>query len=82
MTTRVRKWGNSLAVRIARSVAEDFDLEEGSFVEIVSAPSEIVIRPVVKTHHTYTLDELVRGIRKENLHRNTDWGKRRGKEIW
>lgn len=81
MTTQIRKWGNSLAIRIARDVADDFELEEGSFVEIVSAPSEIIVRP---THgaRKYTLDSLVRDIRKENLHKEADWGKPRGKEIW
>lgn len=81
MTTQVRKWGNSLAIRIARDVADDFELEEGSFVEIVSAPSKIIVRP---THgaRKYTLDSLVRDIRKENLHKETDWGKPNGKEIW
>ncbi|MCI0542467.1 AbrB/MazE/SpoVT family DNA-binding domain-containing protein [bacterium] len=81
MTTKIAKWGNSLAVRLSREVAEDFDLEEGSVVEITSDMHEITIRPTKETKK-YEFSDLVRVIRPGNVHKETDWSSPRGKEIW
>lgn len=41
---RVRKWGNSLAVRLPKALVEDFGLEPGDELEVVSAePTRIVL---------------------------------------
>ncbi|SEN48887.1 antitoxin MazE [Lihuaxuella thermophila] len=34
MTTLVRKWGNSLAIRIPSHIAEKFSIEQGSELEV------------------------------------------------
>lgn len=39
----VSKWGNSLAVRLPRSVVDNLDLKSGDRLEIVSATSERVV---------------------------------------
>ncbi|OGF66115.1 MazF family transcriptional regulator [Candidatus Giovannonibacteria bacterium RIFCSPLOWO2_02_FULL_43_11b] len=80
MATKVQKWGNSLAVRLPREVAEKFKLGEGTTVEIKSEDYGIVIKPAKK--QKYTLEELVAGITPENRHEETDWGKPMGREIW
>ncbi len=81
MTTKIAKWGNSLAVRLSREVAEGFDLEEGSIVEVFSNLHEITIRPAKETK-VYALSDLLKDIRPGNIHRETTWGRPRGKEIW
>ncbi len=80
MTTTVQKWGNSLAVRLPREMAEKFKLGEGTKVEIKPEGQGIVIKPAKK--NKYTLEELVAGITPENRHEETDWGKPMGREIW
>jgi len=80
MPTKVQKWGNSLAVRLPREMAEKFELGEGSPVVIRPERRGIVIKPAKK--QKYTLEELVAGITPENRHEETDWGKPMGREIW
>ena len=79
MTTQVAKWGNSLALRLPKSVAVEADIADGDTVDVVVEDGAIVIRPAGKR---YSLDELVQGITSKNRHRGTDWGKPVGREVW
>ena len=80
MTTKVQKWGNSLAVRLPKALAEESRLREGSEVAFKVQGANIIISSSVKPR--YTLKELVKGITKKNRHKEIDWGPARGKEIW
>lgn len=40
---RVSKWGNSLAIRLPKAVAEDLGLKPGDELELVSATSKRVV---------------------------------------
>lgn len=80
MNTQVKKWGNSLAVRLPRNLAEKKKLRDGSFVAVVEERNVIVIKPM--RQQSFSLKELVRGIRPSNIHAEIDFGKPRGKEIW
>ena len=80
MKTRVQKWGNSLALRIPKSFATEAGIAEGSQVELSVVDGSLVIR--MSKQHEPTLDELVRGITKENRHARVDFGPAVGKEIW
>ncbi len=75
---RVVKWGNSLAVRIPKTVAKQVHLHEGDSVLIEVAEGRIKLRPVTGIP---TLEELVAQITPENRHGETNWGPARGKEI-
>lgn len=77
MRTRISKWGNSLAVRIPRSFAEQLGVTDGSAIEI-SAHGERVILERPK----YDLADLLEGVTAENLHGETDTGEARGREEW
>jgi antitoxin MazE len=79
MKTQVGKWGNSLAVRIPRAVARAAKLEDGALVELSVDEGRLVVTPVGLS---YSLSELVGGIRPENRHDETDWGKPLGNELW
>ena len=46
MDTKVKKWGNSLAVRIPNSIAKGALLREGSSVRMVERQKMIVIQPL------------------------------------
>ena len=80
MLTKVQKWGNSLALRIPKAFALDAQLENDSFVEISIVEGQIIITPVVAP--IWTLEELLAGINKNNLHREIDAGAAMGNEVW
>jgi antitoxin MazE len=75
MRTTVRKWGNSLGVRIPSGVAADAHLEEGAEVDITVRDGELVIAPVL------SLAELVARITPDNLPELVD-DVPRGGELW
>ena len=79
MTTQVAKWGNSLGLRLPRSVAQEAQIGDGDTVDVVVEGGAIVIRPA---RARYSLDELVAGITKANRHDETDWGAPAGRETW
>jgi antitoxin MazE len=80
MTTKIQKWGNSLAVRIPNEFAENLNLQAGSTVSFKQSEDKIIITP---SRPVYTLEELVKGITKKNRHKLV-WpdDKPRGKEVW
>lgn len=80
MDTTVQKWGNSLAVRIPRSVAKDTRLHQGSVVDIVLVAGKIVVKPRRQRH--YALAQLLSRVTKRNRHTEVDWGGRVGQEAW
>ena len=80
MNTMVQKWGNSLALRIPRSVARDSHLHQGSVVDIALIAGKIVVKPRRRQH--CTLAQLLRGVTKRNRHAELDWGERVGQEVW
>ena len=80
MLTKVQKWGNSLALRIPKAFARDAQLENDSFVEISIVEGQIIITPVVAP--SWTLEELLAGINKNNIHHETDTGFAVGNEVW
>ena len=71
-------WGNSLAVRIPKDVAEEARLAEGDSIVIEALEGRIELRPAERIP---TLEELVAQITPENRHEETNWGPDRGKEI-
>lgn len=76
---RVQKWGNSLALRIPKSFAEETRLKFGSPVRMVVSDGKIVIAPISPE---YRLEELVAQIEESNLHGEVvGWG-RVGRESW
>ena len=78
METKVQKWGNSLGVRIPRALAADVRLAAGSAVEIAAQDDAIVIRPVSRVR--YSLAELLKGVKRRNLHGEVPTGGPVGKE--
>jgi len=80
MVTAVRRWGNSLAVRVPASVAEAVGLEEGRSVRVEVRDGRVVLTKVRRP--AWRLADLLRRIRPENLHESIDTGAPRGAEVW
>jgi antitoxin MazE len=80
MITKVQKWGNSLAVRIPRAIAEDTELSPGETVNLASHDGQIVIAAV--RQRKFKLDELLKGVTSRNKHAEVVTGGPVGQEIW
>jgi antitoxin MazE len=78
MRTVVKKWGNSASVRIPAAVMQAARLELDETVDVREESGRIVIEPTRRKE--YELAELLRGITRENLHKEANFGGPVGKE--
>jgi len=77
--TQIVGWGNSQALRIPRPFLEALQLNEGDEVEMMIEDGRLTVRPLSPK---LTLESLVAAITPENRHKETDWGKPVGNEVW
>ena len=77
---KLKKWGNSLAVRLPKEMTNNIDLHEDSKVTLSIVDGNIVATPVKE--YKITLDEMLEGITPENYGQIIDFGPPVGKEIW
>lgn len=78
MRTKVRKWGNSLAVRIPKAVAEQAGVREDDKLEIEVARM-IRMKP---RRREPGLAELLRQVTPDNLHGEVSFDRPEGREAW
>ncbi len=80
MQTKIQKWGNSLALRIPRSFAQEAGVGAGSEVDLSVKDGDLVVRPARR--RTYRLQDLLRRVTAKNLHEEVDTGEPVGREVW
>lgn len=80
MITTIRKWGNSLGLRIPKNLAEDVQIKEGSSVQLSVRKGRLVVTPLKGKE--YSLEELVADIKPSNLHEEQEFGAHTGREVW
>ena len=80
METRVKKWGNSLALRIPKPLAAEVGLRDGSPVELSLVDGKLVITPRVEPE--LRLADLLAQVTQENLHGEIETGPAVGDEAW
>lgn len=80
MRAVVKKWGNSASVRIPTAVLQAADLGLDEPVDVREESGRIIIEPVRRRE--YDLAELLKGITRENLHEEADFGRPMGNETW
>ena len=73
----VKKWGNSLAVRLPAAVMEAAQLALDQAVDVRAENGRVIIEPVARS---YSLDDLLAGITAQNCHDEYDFGVAQGKE--
>lgn len=78
MTVAVKKWGNSLALRIPKDIAKSLSVDENSKIDLEIVHDGVLLKPVHNSH----LEDLVSQITKENLHSEVDSGASVGHEEW
>jgi antitoxin MazE len=79
MRVKAQRWGNSMAVRIPKTIADAAGIKEQEEMEIEMRDGVTQLRPHVPEP---SLEELLATITPENLHRETDFGRAQGREAW
>jgi antitoxin MazE len=84
MKIAFQKWGNSLAVRVPKVVAQEIGARDGKAAEMSVQGGKLVIEPIKHTRRKrrYILDELIGRITPQNRHDEIDWGAGVGNEAW
>lgn len=76
----VRRWGNSLAIRIPRQLSAELGIKDKSPVQLDAIQGKLVISPV--STRRKLLSTLLAQITPENVPREDSFGKPRGREVW
>lgn len=78
MKTVIKKWGNSLGIRLPKYITAECSLKDGSSVKIEEKDGKIIITP-----HKNNLSDLLNKINENNLHDEIYSDEpAAGKEIW
>ena len=78
MEAVVKKWGNSLGIRIPSLIVRELSLKDGSYINIDDKGKQIIITPIKKNR----LPEMISKITEKNLHAEIETGEPVGNEIW
>lgn len=79
METVLKKWGNSVGVRLPSSVLKQVRLRENQRVEVLAKKGVIVIKP--SNSRRYRLSEFLAAITSGNRHAPVEFGKPVGREL-
>lgn len=79
--SKVKKWGNSLAVRLPSSVTDATGISDDTDVKITTHGSSVTITPLTKKKKL-SAEDLFEGVTSENAHKEFDWGPDVGAERW
>ena len=78
MAIIVKKWGNSLGIRLPKKIARLLHIDSGTEVDVSIRDKEIIIKM-----HQSELDTLLDKITPSNIHNETwEEDQSKGKEIW
>ncbi|NOK63705.1 MAG: AbrB/MazE/SpoVT family DNA-binding domain-containing protein [Chloroflexi bacterium AL-W] len=80
MHTKIQKWGNSLALRIPKSFADEIGLHNDVAVDLAPVDGKLVVTPIPSP--AFVLEDLVAGITDDNVHTEIDTGHSVGREVW
>ena len=78
MTVAVKKWGNSLALRIPKDIANTLAVDDNSLLDLELSKDGLLLKPRKKSR----LEELVSKIDKTNIHKEVSTTKAVGNEEW
>lgn len=80
VVTKIQRWGNSLGLRIPRSLAEEAGLVAGSEVGFSIRDGGLVVTPARR--RMYRLEDLLRRVTPTNRHAEVATGDPVGREVW
>ncbi len=86
MAQAIKKWGNSLAVRIPAAFAEQLHWDENTEVELSVSDGKLITQAVnsfdLSDIPVYDLNELLAQMQPGMSHTEADWGAPVGNEVW
>ncbi|MBN1106676.1 MAG: AbrB/MazE/SpoVT family DNA-binding domain-containing protein [Deltaproteobacteria bacterium] len=82
MEATLRKWGNSIGLRIPAGLMAELNMSENSTVDLRIENGKLIVSPKQRRKWKYSLGELLAGVTEENIHPETDWGIPVGDEAW
>lgn len=77
MQLAIKKWGNSVGVRIPASILTALQLQADNLVNMRAENGKIIIEPI---RQEYSLEQLLAGITAGNMHQEIETGEPIGKE--
>lgn len=80
MPTTVRRWGNSLAIRLPKPFVTQLGIEPGTTLGVAVEDGKLVLTPARPPR--FTLRGLLGGVTRRNLHGEIDAGPGVGREGW
>ena len=80
MKATIKKWGNSLALRIPKALAKEAGLHYELPVELSLVDGKLVIVPIERPK--FDLEAMLDQITEDNLHSEVDVGPAVGQEVW
>lgn len=64
MQTKISKWGNSLGLRLPKSILNELDLTVDTKLNVTQSDGKIILTPLKET---LTMAELLEGMDKEGV---------------
>jgi antitoxin MazE len=79
MQATIKKWGNSLALRIPKNIADELSINEGSQINFELIDGTLNIHPIQKC----TVHDVIRGLNLDDLPELVEYGiAGKENEIW
>ena len=76
-TTRISKWGSSLAIRIPKAIAEEWGVKEGTAIELSRDETGLLLKKRRKR-----LSDMINGPKPKFMHPEIQTDGPRGEEVW
>jgi antitoxin MazE len=75
---QISKWGNSLGLRLPRSLARQIGVSEGQKVNVVAEGGRLIVEPAAPT---WRLEDMLVGMTPAAMGEAFDWGDDKGREV-
>jgi len=79
MITEIKRWGNSLAIKIPEDLVQSLGIKDGSHVEVTLEDGKLIISP--KRARLNSLLKQLEAYDGADPYGEVDWGKDEGKEV-
>ena len=76
---QIGKWGNSLGIRLPKSILEVLGLGEKDKIKCSIEDGKLVLEPVIPMKK-YALQDLLAQVKEPG--QEVSWGKTEGEEVW
>lgn len=78
MQVLLKRWGNSIGLRIPKGIADSIGLKANDTVDINASQDGFEVK---KARRKYVLKDLLSRVTPENRHDPVDWGGPKGNEL-